>query len=924
MGVLHKRQIIDIQELRQSLDTIGAAHGGDDQATREQVLDVIKHYLRTGRQTAEKMLLEDGHGRYCARRLSYLVDSLITALISFAESYLYPLAVDEDLETLTLIAVGGYGRGVLAPGSDIDLHFLLPNQSSNRQQAAWREKMMEYLLYMLWDCGLKVGHAARTVEEEILMAKTDMSARTALIDARFLSGNEGLFTDFIQRLEREVVAVDAHEFIRAKLDERDQRHLKSGQSRYLVEPNIKEGKGGQRDLHVLFWLTRYFYHATTPADLVQAGILSHHEASLVRKADNFLWAVRCHMHFLNNGKAQERLSFDIQRDIAGRLGYTQHPGQKDVERFMKHYFLVAKQVGDLTRIICAALEEAHAKPVPGLDQIFIEFETGKKELEESHDFIIDNQRINLIDENVFVRSPVQMLRIFQLADHNGLQLHPQALKKISRSLKLITASVREDKTANQLFMQILTSHREPALLLRQMNETGLLGKFIPDFGKIVAMMQFSMYHHYTVDEHLLRCVDNLSRIERGENAREHPLATSLIPRLKTLRPVLYLAVFLHDIAKGRPEDHSIAGERIARHLAPRLGMDKDQTELVAWLVREHLTMSVVAQSRDLNDRKTIADFAATVQTMERLDLLLLLTICDIKGVGPAVWNGWKGELLRTLYYATELVINGGFSQLPREQEIHQAKQHLSQELTDWSVEERQNYENLHHSNYWLTVPLEEKLCHAHFIMAADRRHKNLATMATIHDFEAITEITILAPDHPRLLSILAGACACAGANIVGAQIFTMRDGRALDTILIGRSFSQDEDEQRRADRIAQLIEDAISDRAEIPKSSLFAHERQNRANRAFASTLSPHVAIHNNLSEKFSVIEVEGLDRLGLLSQITACLSDLSLDIASAHITTFGEKIRDNFYVTDLEGHKIEAKQRIEAIIKRLTTLLAT
>jgi len=922
MNKLNKQQIIDIKALASTLEVIAAqaAQARDIlDATRAQVLPLIKHYLNEGRAKSESLLCKDGSGRLCARRLSYLMDSLIQTLLSFAQAHL-PLP-EYNEATITLIAVGGYGRGVLAPGSDIDLHFLNPNEPLTTSQSKRLEKMREYLLYMLWDCGLKVGHATRTVEEEIELAKRDMSARTALVDARFLWGDKPLFTALNQHFERDIVAIDRHEFIRAKLDERDKRHLKTGQSRYLVEPNIKEGKGGQRDLHMLFWITRYFYHATTPQELVSAGILSRHEAGIVKKADDFLWAVRCHMHFLNQCKPQERLSFDIQRDIAHRLGYTQHPGQKDVERFMKHYFLVAKQVGDLTRIICAALEEAHAKPVPGLGQTSPDFGTGKQKIEEAPDFIIDNQRINIVDEQVFTRSPVQLLRIFQLSDHYGLQLHPAALQLISRSLKLVTANLREDKLANQIFLELLTSRRDPAKLLRQMNETGLLGKFIPDFGKIVAMMQFSMYHHYTVDEHLLRCVENLSQIERGENAHEHPLATLLMPQLESLRPVLYLAVFLHDIAKGRPEDHSIAGERIARSLSPRLGLDEAQTELVAWAVREHLTMSLVAQSRDLTDRKTIADFAAIVQTMERLNLLLLVTICDIKAVGPAVWNGWKGELLRTLYYATELVLNAGFSQLPREQEVIQAKQTLAQHITDWSSQERQAYENLHHDNYWLSVPLEEQIAHAHFIRAADKTHKNPAIMTSVHDFKAITELTVLAQDHPRLLSIVTGACAHAGANIVGAQIFTMRDGRALDTILINRSFEHNEDEVRRGNYIATLIENALKSRsqAKIASTELTRHKRTSRA---FLATIAPRIDINNNLSDKFSVIEVKGLDAQGLLSKITAGISDLSLNIASAYITTFGEKVRDSFYVTDLAGNKIENEAQKQVIVERLSSLL--
>jgi len=368
---------------------------------------------------------------------------------------------------------------------------------------------------------------------------------------------------------------------------------------------------------------------------VKIRVLARQEACIFQKADDFLWSVRAHMHFLS-GKAQEWLLFDVQREIAHRPGYTAHPGMQDVERFMKHYFPVARQVGDLTRIISSALEEKHAKAVPGLNRIFLTFSRRKRNIRGARSFIVDNHRINITGKQVFERDPVNLIRIFHLADNYGLEFHPYAMQQMARSLKLINAKVRENKTANALFLDILTSPRNPALMLRRMNESGVPGKFIPDFGKIVAMMQFNMYHRYKVDEHLLHCIDHLSKIEKRETDKQHPLAHSLIPVLKARRRVLYVATFLHDIAKGRPEDHSVAGEKIARRLGPHLGLTPAETATTAWLVRQHLTMSMVAQSRDLNDHRTIIDFADVAQTTERLKLLLILVICDIKGVGPGV------------------------------------------------------------------------------------------------------------------------------------------------------------------------------------------------------------------------------------------------------------------------------------------------
>jgi len=860
------------------------------------------------------MLREDGSGTLCAKRLSHLMDEIIRALYDFTVAHVYRSNNPSAAEQMAIVAVGGYGRGTLAPSSDIDLLFLLPYK-----QTPWGEQVVEYMLYMLWDLGLKVGHATRNVNECIRLSRTDFTIRTAVLEARFLWGTEDLFDELMTRFDKEVLSDTGPEYVDAKLAERDERHRKGGESRYLVEPNIKEGKGGLRDLHTLFWIGKYHYRVRNGEELIEKGVFSRREYNLFRKAEDFLWAVRCHMHFLT-GKPEERLHFDIQREIAERLGYMSHPGLSAVERFMKHYFLVAKDVGDLTRIFCAALEEEQAKHVPGFNRIFLNFSRRKRKLAGTSDFIVDNHRINIAGNDVFEKDPVNLIRMFWLADRHGLEFHPDALKLATRSLRLIGKTLREDAEANELFMDILTSDRSPELILRRMNESGVLGRFIHDFGKIVAMMQFSMYHHYTVDEHLLRCVGVLVEIEHGHSQKEHPLAHTLMPLLKDFRKVLFLAVFLHDIAKGRPEDHSEEGAKVGRRIALRMGMSKSDAETVAWLIEQHLTMSMTAQSRDLNDRKTIEDFAAIVQSLDRLRLLLVLTVCDIRGVGPGVWNGWKGQLLRTLYYETELMLSGGFSEVSRAARAESARKALAEKLDDWPAEERKRYIGLLYSNYMLTVDIADQLRHADFVRSADKDGKRLATMVKTHDFHAITEITVLAPDHPRLLSIIAGACSAAGANIVDAQIFTTSDGRALDTILINREFDRDVDERRRAARVTKLIEDVLSGKNYLPR---VLENKKKPTRRAGAFQVTPRVEIRNTLSHKFSVIELEGLDRAGLLSNITGAISDLSLDIASAHITTFGEKVIDTFYVTDLFGHKIADKSRQEKIRRRLLAITA-
>jgi [protein-PII] uridylyltransferase len=591
---------------------------------------------------------------------------------------------------------------------------------------------------------------------------------------------------------------------------------------------------------------------------------------------------------------------------------------KDVERFMKHYFLVAKDVGDLTAILCAALEEREAKPMPVLDRVMARIKPRPRRVVlESDDFVVDNNRINIADAAAFRRDRVNLIRIFRLAQKHNLAFHPEAMRAAARSLKLIDQDLRDDKTANALFFEILTSEGAE-VVLRRMNEAGVLGRFVRAFGRVVAMMQFNMYHHYTVDEHLLRCIGILADIEAGGN-EEFAHASELMRTIqKPHRALLYVALFLHDIAKGRVEDHSVAGARIARRFCPRLGLSPVETETVAWLVEQHLVMSTIAQSRDLSDRKTVENFAAVVQSLERMKLLAILTTADIRAVGPGVWNSWKAQLLRTLYYETEPVLTGGFSEVNRQKRVELAQAEFRAEMKDWPREETDSYITRHYPAYWLKVDLPHKVSHARFLKSAQSAGKAVATGVGFDTARGVTELTVLAPDHPRLLSVIAGACAAAGANIVDAQIFTTTDGLALDTIAVSREFEHNEDEARRAVRIADSIERALRGELRLPDVMAKRAARKGRL-RAFA--VEPEVMINNQWSNRFTVVEVTGIDRPGLLYELTATISKLSLNIASAHVATFGERVVDVFYVTDLLGAQITSPSRQAAIKRALLPL---
>jgi [protein-PII] uridylyltransferase len=595
---------------------------------------------------------------------------------------------------------------------------------------------------------------------------------------------------------------------------------------------------------------------------------------------------------------------------------------QDVERFMKHYFLVAKEVGNLTAILCAKLEDQQAKPAPVLSRMMARLRPTavKRRVPDSDDFIVDNNRINVAAPDVFKHDPVNLIRIFRLAQKNNLAFHPDAMRTVTRSLKLIDSGLRDNPEANRLFMEILTSN-DAETVLRRMNETGVLGHFIRAFGKIVSMMQFNMYHHYTVDEHLIRCVGFLQDIERGAN-EEFAVASDLMRKIRPEhRPLLYIAVLLHDIAKGRLEDHSIAGAKVARRLCPRLGFSQADTELVAWLIEEHLTMSTMAQSRDLSDRKTIENFAAVVQTVEQMKLLTILTTADIRGVGPGVWNGWKAQLIRTIYYETEPVLTGGFSEVNRAKRVVAAQAEFRAAFTEWPEAEVTAYLARHYPAYWLKVELPRKIRHARFLKASEEAGHKLAINVGFDEARSVTELTILAIDHPWLLSIIAGACASAGANIVDAQIYTTTDGRALDTIAISREYDRDEDEGRRATRIGEMIEQVLEGKLRLPEA---VARRAAVRGKVRPFTVEPEVIINNQWSELYTVIEVSGLDRPGLLYQLTTAISKLNLNIASAHVATFGERARDVFYVTDLLGAQINAPTRQAAIKSALLHLLAS
>lgn len=903
----------DPSVVRADLDALIDREGGVA-AARNLIVQRLKEESQATRARLRAQLEKDGDGRRCAAGLSRFQDQLIGMLFDLLASREAAGRAPTATGRMAVVATGGYGRGLLAPGSDIDLLFLIDHSHTGGG-------VPEQLLYILWDMGFKVGHATRTISQCLALARTDTTIATSLLDARFLLGDAELFHSLERRFRHEVIRTTKRAFIDVKMAERDARHARSGDVRYRVEPNIKDGKGGLRDLHTLHWLSRTIYGEDVGEKTVAAGVFTEEEVATFNRCEDFLWTIRCFLHFLT-GRAEERLTFDLQPQMAGWLGYRKHGGLRATERFMKHYFLVAKEVGDLTTLLCGALEIQQHKTTPSIGEMISPLNWRiRREIRQRTDFRVDHDRMNVADPQAFERDPLNILRLFAQAAKTKTFLHPDAVRLLRRSLRLIDDKVRNDPEANRIFLDLLCNEPHPAVTLRRLNDAAVLGRFIPPFRRVVGMMQFNMYHHYTVDEHLIRTVQMLDEIEHGGAADELPLATLLFKTVLNRR-VLYVAAFLHDIGKGRREDHSIAGARIARELCPRLGLTAAETDTVAWLIEEHLTMSNIAQSRDISDPKTIRDFADIVKSPERLKLLLLLTVADIRAVGPETWNGWKGQLLRTLYSETELLLSGGHTQVSHRQRIAEAQDAVKKSLAEdhWNSDKITSVTGRFYDDYWLRYDTQRQVDHAKQIAATDEAADKLSIQYTTDAFTAVTELTILAPNHPRLLSLFAGACAAAGANIVSAQITSTRDGQALDSFLLQRELQSDEDEFRRAERIADIIRRVL--RGEVRLQSLLS-KRRPAEHRLGAFSVEPEVMINNALSDDFTVIEVAGLDRPGLLYDLTNALSDLNLDISSAHITTFGEKAVDVFYVTDLVGKKVTSPARQQVITERLTSLLA-
>ncbi|QDH74842.1 [protein-PII] uridylyltransferase [Brevundimonas sp. M20] len=837
---------------------------------RKAVAAILRESWDAGRGRAARRLEAGGDGVEVARLYSDAADDMLTALWRFTTEVLYPAYNPTEAERLSLIAVGGYGRGVLAPFSDLDLLFLRPWKSIPRS-----EQVIEFMLYVLWDLGVKVGQAARSVDESLSLAKTDMTVRTALLEARPLAGDMALTDDFISRFRAFVLKADPRPFIAAKLEERNVRHQKTGAVRYRVEPNVKDGKGGLRDLNTLFWIARSLAPESPLGARVMDDLLTSRERRTFEESFDFLWRTRAHLHLVA-GRAEEKLTFDLQPEVARRMGWQGRGDEPAVERFMRRYFLVARDVGALTRAMSAKLEARHQKRAMSLSRLI----PGRKRNLGVEGFIEVAGRLSVTGPEVFAEDPAKLLTLFRIADEHDLDLHPEAFSAVTRSLSLVTPSLRRDAEATRAFLDILTGQR-PYRVLTLMNETGLLGRFLPEWGRIVGQTQFNMYHAFTVDEHTLQAIGIINDIWRGKLKAEHPTATEMVHRIDDFE-ALMLAMLLHDVGKGGDRGQLEDGAISARRACDRLGIDPRRTEFVVWLVRNHLALSDYAQKRDVSDPATIRAFAELVGDPERLRTLLVLTVADVRAVGPGVWNGWKGQLMRDLYQRTEAVFRG--------------------------------------ENVTRADPLAD---YPDLVKRAAQSGAAASIITGRPDDEgneplAAARIAVAAKDRPGLFADLAAALAAGGADVVGARVATAEDGTALDVFELqdGSGAPYGQAEPRRLTRLVSALEAAARGKGLTPPP-----EPQPNPRRA-AFDVRPVALIDLDESLDAAVIELSGADRPGLLAELSRVLTDNGLSIRSAHIAGFGERAVDSFYVTDAKGRRPKAGPRLERLREALEAVL--
>ena len=885
---------------------------------RSAALQIFKSTLETAKASAQERF-EAGRldGLETARLIASIHDDLITALFDFTTTHIIRAENPTKAERMSLCAVGGYGRGEMAPESDVDLLFI----TADKKGSAHTEQVTEYMLYMLWDLGLKVGHAVRTVEQSIRLAKEDQTILTALLDLRYLRGDEALANELYAKFRKTVTKGKGRAYIAAKLAERDARHEREGNSRYVIEPNVKAGKGGLRDLQTLYWIARFIdkdgkiNDAQDPQSYIEMGLFDKVAATRFVRAADFLWRTRIWLHYVSS-RPTESLSFDKQTVLARKMGHASGPIEVAVEKFMREYFTNAKEVGALTRIACAKLEAEKAIVLPkGLD-VFLP--NSRRDIKNT-DFVLDHGRLMFSDPLKIKTKPSMILQLFEMAGRRNLDIHPDAFSAIDFRRNLMDSEFRKSPENSKIFQKTLLGAKAPYATLKAMNEAGVLGRYLIEFGGIVARTQFNMHHAYTVDEHTLRLVDNFHNILSGFMEKEHPVSTEIVKGFdEEQKLILYLTCLLHDTGKGQG-DQCIEGAQLGRRACRRLGMNQNVTDTVAWLIRRHLDMSETAQRRDISDPETIAEFARLVGSQDRLDMLTVLTTVDIRAVGPGIWNDWKGVLLRNLYQATSAYLEGR-EELAPVSRAAAAQEQLREKLSPEMAKRVQEIASDLGTNYWLNFDMVDLVRHARFFDQSLEAGHDTAVQTRRDRPRDITELWVLTRDRDGLFADVTRAISACGASIIGARLHTGKNGRVMNVFYLqnpdGHAFG------RQSDHALETLRRRARKAAEGDTKGMKIPTPIN-SRRAGAIPVKPRLKYLDSASGDVTILEMEARDRPGLLCHLAETLRDEDMDVLSAHIEVVGEKAIDTFYVRCRGEDGNMPEKRRKALRKKLLDVLA-
>jgi len=795
---------------------------------------------------------------------------------------------------------------------------------ADKKGSAFTETVTEHMLYMLWDMNLKVGHSSRSIDQCLSLAKEDQTILTALLDMRYLAGERDLADQLYSKFRKDVTKGKGRNYIALKLEERDARHGREGNSRYVIEPNIKEGKGGLRDLHVLYWIARYLdkegkikdAQATEP--YVEMDLFSKESGQRFAHAADFLWRARIHLH-LAAGRPTESLSFDRQTVLARKMGYASGPIEVAVERFMQEYFTNAREVGALTRIACARLEDENSLSLPkGINALI---PSRRRHGMKNPDFRVERGRINFADAMQIRERPALIMTLFLEAGRHNLDIHPDAFQAIDFRRNLIDNNFRRDPEIVEIFKSILLSSVAPYQSLKVMNESSVLGRYLLEFGGIVARTQFNMHHAFTVDEHTLLLVNYFHDVLTGELAEENPVATEIVSRFSEDDILtLYLTCLLHDTGKGQG-DQCIEGAMLGRRACRRLGMSKEITENVAWLIRRHLDLSETAQRRDISDPETIAEFGTLMGSQHRLDLLYALTLVDIRAVGPGIYNDWKGSLLRDLYKITSDFLAGKPALEPRAK-AEAVKEQLFEKLPEKLRGRVSPIMSDFSDAYFNAIDMTDLIRHARFLETVIEEDGLPDVVIDVRRNlkEDHTELRVITQDRSGLFADVCLAISSCNASIIGARLYTGRTGRVINIFYLqnqeGRAFGRKNDAT--INTLKERSEKAV--RSNIDKLTL---PKRIKSRRADAIPVHPKVSISPAPQGDRFIIDVQGRDYPGLLWELAMVLRGLELNLLSAHVENVGTMAVDAFYVRCHRGSDLQDPAREAEIRSALMSLLS-